>query len=635
MSPPSLQRWTHDPAHAGIVLASAEAVESFAPFMDNLRRCPSKAHSTQHDSDEDSGRETDSAYESVPSSPSAGPSRPSSPPDGPLLRSLALAIPPSELSPAFPTHALLRILSAAASSLTHLSLSHLEPLLALDPAIPTALAACTRLTHLSLSHVGPTASELLTALSCRLQDVQVDFDDHWVASVMSCPSPPPTLIPSLPNGHLPTPAPSPATTPAANAPSVLPDPIPLLVHSMSSLRVLRASNAVIVTVADRLRYPAVRELRLRIAGVPTVTPLVHAFPAVADLYVYTPYDGCAHTPPPLPPIDATRDANRTSQMYSSFSPLSRVRGFAPGLYALGLTCPVRELSVGAVAPAMDTGGGTTNRRGRRQHAIDEVEQLRRILADTRPARLALGLVRGWWAPGSGEHTRAGLKRLFVQDKDGRRGWSGLKELVLNVDEVGRWPDVTGDLSDILQPLATSLTILVLRWDRTSVPFDRMPADDDREDGAEPISPLAAPPVGAHDSRTESFVRRLAQAIPALRYICVELLLDAAHPALAPPTPSSSVRTSPSPPPSSIWSPEAQHDVSQAVVAAAGTGKLSPPAILVPDVRFTAPARRVERRFWRVARQGKERWLCLDPIDEEQGLRVLEGEELCLEDGVRY
>ncbi|KAI0761545.1 hypothetical protein BD413DRAFT_616926 [Trametes elegans] len=95
-------------------------------------------------------------------------------------------------------------------------------------------------------------------------------------------------------------------------------------------------------------------------------------------------------------------------MYSSFSPLSRVRGFTPGLYALGLTCPVRELSVGAFTPAMDTDGGTTNRRGRRQHAVDEVEQLQRVLADTRPARLALGPVRSWWAPGSGEHTRTRL-----------------------------------------------------------------------------------------------------------------------------------------------------------------------------------------------------------------------------------
>ena len=34
---------------------------------------------------------------------------------------------------------------------------------------------------------------------------------------------------------------------------------------------------------------------------------------------------------------------------------------------------------------------------------------------------------------------------------------------------------------MLQPLATTLVTFVLHWDRTSVPFDRVPPDDDEED----------------------------------------------------------------------------------------------------------------------------------------------------------
>lgn len=45
-------------------------------------------------------------------------------------------------------------------------------------------------------------------------------------------------------------------------------------------------------------------------------------------------------------------------MYSSFSPMLRVCGFAPGLYAMGLTCPVELLEVGNVALRLWVGVGT-------------------------------------------------------------------------------------------------------------------------------------------------------------------------------------------------------------------------------------------------------------------------------------
>ena len=522
----SHRRW---PTDSGLVLTSAQQVENFASILDKshskpLRR-PSNGH-THHDlssedespSNDDGGPEADedddededgssddSEYVSagsVPSSPTPGPSRSSSPaplpPSSPAhpLPSLTpqpsvltLAFPPSELSPNFPTHSLLRTLAACASSLTHLSIAHIEPLLAHDPDIGPALAALPRLTHLYISELGPSGCELVRDLRCRLKEVELNFDDRWVATVLSSPAsasgPAPipaqgtscTLVPPLPNGEssgLPTPAPTPATTPAAARaiPTILPDPVPLLAHSMETLRVLRASNALIVTVADTLRYPAVRSLALRIAGVPTVTPLVHAFPSVAEVYVYTPYDGCGvrtlvppppHPPvhttsarhtaqpttAPLPPIDATREANRTSQLYSSFPPLARLRGFAPGLYALGLTCPVRHVELGAVSPPLGFGRGRT-----------EAEMARMVLADTAPTRVGLTLGRGWWAQdGVGEwgedarrREKEALRSLFDSGEDPAGAGTGsgvggasVKELVVRVEEVGRWTDVTVSL----------------------------------------------------------------------------------------------------------------------------------------------------------------------------------------------
>ncbi|KAJ8474628.1 hypothetical protein ONZ51_g7081 [Trametes cubensis] len=708
----SHRRW---PTDSGLVLTSAQQVENFASILDKshskpLRR-PSNGH-THHDlssedestsnddggpeADEDDDEDEDGSSDdseyisagSVPSSPTPGPSRSSSP--APL---------PPLLSPNFPTHSLLRTLAACASSLTHLSIAHIEPLLAHDPDIGPALAALPRLTHLYISELGPRGCELVRDLRCRLKEVELNFDDRWVATVLSSPA----------SASGPVPIPAQATTPAAARaiPTILPDPVPLLAHSMETLRVLRASNALIVTVADTLRYPAVRSLALRIAGVPTVTPLVHAFPSVAEVYVYTPYDGCgvrtlvqpppyppAHTTSasstrptaqptaaPLPPIDATREANRTSQLYSSFPPLARLRGFAPGLYALGLTCPVRHVELGAVSPPLGFGRGRT-----------EAEMAR--------------MDGGWWAQdGVGEwgedarrREKEALRSLFDSGEDpagagtgSGAGGASVKELVVRVEEVGRWTDVTRDLAALLKPLAGALTLFVLCWDRTSVPFDRAPPDDDPDAAQDNVhcpssandntnTNAAAPMMSMRRTvsatstttlreRAESFARTLAADQPALRYVCMEIVHDApAPPPRKPPSRSSSghsqTSSPPLQPPNSIWSTEAQSGVAEAV-AAATRGKSSPsscsPSLLSPSPLSPAepsslpttsnikvsppgaglPLRRVERRFWRVEREGhgKEqdgRWLCLDPLDERAKRKVLEAADgLSLEDGVRY
>ncbi|KAI0363539.1 hypothetical protein BV20DRAFT_1057948 [Pilatotrama ljubarskyi] len=718
----SIRRWTRDD---GVHLTTAHAVLNFARFFDTRAsasttpngrtRRVSDDDGSEDGHDEDENEEEDEEEDggdadgrasagSVPSSPTAGPSRSSSPDSiapsstphtgtlsapasPPLLRSLHLAIPPSELSPSFPTRSLVRILTAATSSLTHLRIAHIEALLAHDSSLARALAALPRLTHLSASDVGPRACELIRTLPCHLEEAELDFADGWVAAVAvgsalgtatlsarsqtnsaATAAPQGSLVPSLPNGQssgLPTPAPTPATTPACavSMSVVLPDPVPLLAHSMETLRVLCASNAVIVTVADTLRYPAVRELRLRIAGVPTVTPLVHAFPALAELYVYTPYDGCGvrgalpnavftvsdpsaadgqrprglstgkdgpARPPPLPGMEATREANRTSQLYSSFPPLARVSGFAPGLYALGLTCPVRHLEIGAVAPRLGKAG------------MEEVEMVKRVLTDTAPLSVGLGLGRGWWPQDAAlearkrrERGREALRTLFDLGEEAGSS-AGVKALVVRIEEAGRWSDVTRDLAATLKPLASTLTTFVLRWDRTSVPFDRVPPDDDcdDDDDADAESPRASMPKP--QSRTEAFARRLAEDLPALRYLCTEIVLDPS----APRSPSSASAYQQTPSPGSIWSPEAQNGVAEAV-----KGKLSPPtassaaAPLVQeqlDVRFAqAVGGRTECRFWRVERPPGERWLCLDPLDEEKGRKVLAAEELSFQDEVRY
>lgn len=133
------------------------------------------------------------------------------------------------------------------------------------------------------------------------------------------------FVPALPNGESSgwlTHAPTAATTAAATATSPVRTSYlahPSLALSTETLRVMRISNTVLVAVMGTLRYPAVREFRLRLVGVPIVTALVQALPGVQKIYVYTSYDGCVWCgAAPLSGIDATYMANRTSQMYSSF-----------------------------------------------------------------------------------------------------------------------------------------------------------------------------------------------------------------------------------------------------------------------------------------------------------------------------
>ena len=79
---------------------------------------------------------------------------------------------------------------------------------------------------------------------------------------------------------------------------------------------------------------------------------------------------------PSPPnIHATCAANRTSQLYSSFPPLARVRGFAPELYALGLTSAARHVEVGRLA------------------GVGEARTLRAVLGDAKPGCMMVGLGR--------------------------------------------------------------------------------------------------------------------------------------------------------------------------------------------------------------------------------------------------
>ncbi|KAI0758667.1 hypothetical protein C8Q74DRAFT_1372618 [Fomes fomentarius] len=611
-------------------------------------------------------------------------------------RRLTIAIPPDELSCSFPTQSLLCILASPyTTSVSHLQIAHTDLLLALSPDIHRLFLALSSITHLTLSGVGPLGCQLLHDLNAQLETVDLEFEQGWVNHVISA-----SFAKS--SSHSPPPLPSPTL-------GILPDPIPLLAHSMHTLRTLRASNAIVVTVADNLRYPAVRTLALRLAGVPTVTPLVHAFPAVADVYVYTPFDGCAirapapapapapshhpvspttptaerssHLPshahtlnsppgspttpsrtkslsmnnrlrPPMPSLRATREANRTSQMYSSFPPLARVRGFAPGLYALGLSCPVARLEVGAIscdASASPRLSSTTRMGGDGEGEGEngEVGQVRELIADTHPRSVGIGFARGWWSAADAGRGRAvvlgkerererargrercglGLGTIFAADAHGMElgqapghghghggeaAWPGVSELVVRIEEPGLWPEVTDDLLAMLLPLANSLTHLVLYWDRTSVPFDRVPdedADEEEEEDSDPHPTSPAPtasssmPTGSgpdsalprphhSPSRAESFARRIMSQMSAIRYIFFEIVHSAPLP---------------------------DHGLTNAN----GNARASP----------ISDPRRFERRYWRVDRSEAEesQWSCLDPLGEADARRVLDKSGLGFED----
>ncbi|KAM5536750.1 hypothetical protein V8D89_009589 [Ganoderma adspersum] len=584
--------------------------------------------------------------------------------DMPTLRPRQLALHLHQLSS--PT-SLLKIFHLCASTLTHLRITYAEPLLAHDKRIYAALASLSRLTSLVIHCVGPRSCVFIKALKARLEHVEVEFADDWVHSVLSAPLSQPA-VPHLFNGGLPTPIPTPAASPAAPAPEdtvVFPDPISLLAHSMPTLRTLRASNAIIVTVADKLRYPRVKTLALRLAGVPTVTPLVHAFPALAKLYVYTPFDGCGLRAPSLPDseedakeekdkaedeaakgrlrprmpsIHATRSANRTSQLYSSFPPLACVRGFVPGLYALGLTCAVRHVEIGRLAPPSE---GT-----------EEARAVREVLTDAKPTSVTIGLGRGWWAEGqmtvvereSGKERERGKRRRRSGEKEEQRKkakvkakeesgacgarqgrkdkeaardaltsifggsmaddevWAGVTDLVLRVEEPGNWKHVTRDILAMLLPLTNTLATFVLHWDRTSVPFDRIPHDDGYEDPDGDV-PMYSDNHPLNDrtslsrSRVEAFARYAGEQHPALRYALIKILHDdPGRPAALTPK-------------ASLWS--------------------APPLPTAPQL--AAPL--CESRFFRIERS--QGWLCLDTLPAGVAERVMTAEGLSFVDRVRY
>lgn len=181
---------------------------------------------------------------------------------------------------------------------------------------------------------------------------------------------------------------------------------------------------------------------------------------------------------------------------------------------------------------------------------------------------------------------------------------------------------------MLTPLADALTTFVLRWDRTSVPFDRVPPDED-----EPQQTASGPAW----LRTEALARQLADDLPALRYVCAEVVRDAPTPVSRTPSGGGTPRA-----PRSIWSAEARDGVAEAVAGALkGKSPLGSPALAAKASYATGPPRiAVERRFWRIERpaigeEGKPGWLCLDALDKEMGARVLRDEGLGFEDRVRY
>ncbi|TBU24227.1 hypothetical protein BD311DRAFT_868253 [Dichomitus squalens] len=633
-----------------LTLSSPRAIQAFAAFAhkSSAYRPRQLCHPASDGSNESQHPQQCTAHDGVPDNgTTSSPGYPFScraprPALSLPLRRLTIDLHPSQLSSSLP---LLRILQLCSPTLTHLRITHTDALLAHDADLSRALPLLSNLTSLAIHGVGPRGCTLLGDLKASLQEAQVDFDDDWVHSVI-CASyakryRPPNFAPALTN-----PSGPPPPTPALAVVPLLPDPVLLLENSMLTLRTMRSSNAIIVTVADKIRYPAVRTLALRLAGVPTVIPLVHAFPALRDLYVYTPFDGCglrapppqtttvadATTPPstppspgtadrpaspnplsyltprrmrpPMPCIHATRETNRTSQVYSSFPPLLSVRGFAPGLYALGLTCTVRRFEVGSLTPPSE--------------GAEEAWAVRTLLADIMPTTVTIGLGRGWWAPGTmqvrgkdktaakgppaakgrakwkgkeRDTGRDGLKSIFGGDGVGEAVWAGVSELVLRVEEPGRWEHVTRDILAMLIPLANTLTTFVLHWDRTSVPFDRVPLDDDQEDDDDGQPGHAPHGDPAQTSRAEAFARRVAEQLPLLRYMFIEILHDEL------PGPASAQEMSRPPQP---W----------------GTRRYDR-----------------ERRFFRVERA--EGWLCLDPLSPGMAETVMADAGLSFVDQVRY
>lgn len=149
-------------------LTSAQDVQRFARFLDRYEDEDDGRQIAQDDEEDTDDSEDAEAYRSAESTPGT-PSRSSSPdsihdrtpspsagPSRSHLRSLSLAIPPSELTESFSTTSLAQVLSAPHEWLTSLCLAHAESLLARDLTLQRAIAhASAHLTHLTVSELGP------------------------------------------------------------------------------------------------------------------------------------------------------------------------------------------------------------------------------------------------------------------------------------------------------------------------------------------------------------------------------------------------------------------------------------------------------------------------------------------------
>ncbi|KAI0351060.1 hypothetical protein OH77DRAFT_1568981 [Trametes cingulata] len=114
-------------------------------------------------------------------------------------------------------------------------------------------------------------------------------------------------------------------------------------------------------------------------------------------------------------------------------------------------------------------------------------------------------------------------------------------------------------------------------------------------------------------RTETFAPRLADELPALQYICVEIERDA-----------------PQVPPSRTSSGRSQQQTPAPARSPASICPVADAAERVSDVGAVATA-----QADRAEREGEDgRWLCLDPPHEVKGCKILDADGLSLEDVVR-
>ena len=161
---------------------------------------------------------------------------------------------------------------------------------------------------------------------------------------------------------------------------------------------------------------------------------------------------------------------------------------------------------------------------------------------------------------------------------------------------------------MLLPLTSTLTTFVLHWDRTSVPFDRIPHEDGYDDPNGDVSMYSdnhgqPRPNPNSPSRIEVFARRIGEQNPSLRYALLKILHDdSGRPLL--PTPKAAM-------PWSIRSP--------------------PPTPMLTSQQLAAPL--CESRFFRIERS--QGWLCLDTLPAGVAERVMAVGGLSFTDRVRY